>query len=101
MTIKTVHILDNSALAELGASVSTEPGYDRLSESYPPLRTVVTELIEAGEIPRYRDIESEITVTKNTTTITTIFSTRAGAEKWAAWVRDDNTALVSITVVEH
>jgi NADH-quinone oxidoreductase subunit B len=58
------------------------------------------QLIEDGEIPRYRDVESEITVSKNTTTITTIFTTRSGAEKWADWVDNDGTALVSIAVVE-
>jgi hypothetical protein len=100
MTVKTIHILDNSAMAQFGISVPMEYGHDRLSESYAPLHAIMSELIDAGEIPRYRDVESEITVSKNTTTISTIFSTRFGAEKWASWVNDDNTALVSITVTE-
>ena len=100
MTVKTIHILDNSVVSQLGMRIPMEYGYDRLSDPYPPAHAVISELIEAGEIPRYRDVESEITVSKNTTTITTIFTTRSGAEKWADWVNNDDTALVSITVVE-
>jgi hypothetical protein len=87
-------------MSQLGMQIPMEYGHDRLSDSYPPLHTIISELIEDGEIPRYRDVESEITVSKNTTTITTIFTTRSGAEKWADWVDNDGTALVSIAVVE-
>jgi hypothetical protein len=100
MTVKTVHILDNSVMSQLGMQIPMEYGHDRLSDSYPPLHAIISKLIEDGEIPRYRDVESEITVSKNTTTITTIFTTRSGAEKWADWVDNDGTALVAITVVE-
>jgi hypothetical protein len=100
MTVKTIHILDNSVMDQLGMQIPMEYGYDRLSDSYPPLHAIISELIEDGEIPRYRDVESEITVAKNITTITTVFATKSGAEKWADWVVDDGTALVSITVVE-
>ena len=94
MTVKTIHILDKTAV------VPATPGHDRLSEEYPPLLAIMTELIESGEIPRYRDIESQIVITKDNTTITTVFATRAGAEKWVDWVRNDNYALISIDVVE-
>jgi hypothetical protein len=87
-------------MSQLGIQIPMEYGHDRLSDSYPPLHAIISELIDAGEIPRYRDVESEITVSKNTTTITTIFTTRSGAEKWADWVNNDGTALISITVVE-
>lgn len=100
MTVKTIHILDNSVMEQLGMRIPMEYGHDRLSEPYPPLQAVISELVDAGEIPRYRDVESEITVSKHTTTITTIFTTRSGAEKWADWVNNDGTALVSIAVIE-
>jgi hypothetical protein len=97
MTIKTVHVLDKTI------EVSSEPNYDRLgqfTQDYPPLWAIITELIATGEIPRYRGPETITVWEEDRTTITTPFATRAGAEKWAEWVRNDNYALISITVIE-
>ena len=83
--------------------ISSESNYDRLGpevQSYPPAFAIYTELTESGEIPRYSGPETVIVWEEDRTTITTQFATRAGAEKWAEWLRNDNYALISITVVE-
>jgi len=95
---KTIHILDKTV------EISPESNHDdRLGpeiQEYVPLLTIYTELIESGEIPRYRGTETVIVWEEDRTIITTQFATREGAEKWASWVRDDNYALISIELVE-
>jgi len=97
MTIKTIHIVDKTF------PISSDLNYDRLGpepQSYPPVFAIFTELIESGEIPRYSGPEVGVVYEEDRTIITTPFATRAGAEKWVAWVRDDNYALISIDIVE-
>ena len=97
MTIKTIHIVDETF------PISSDLNYDRLGpevQSYPPAFAIYTELIESGEIPRYSGSEVGIVYEEDRTIITTPFATREGAEKWVAWVRDDNYALISIELVE-
>jgi len=97
MTIKTIHILDKTI------EISPDPGYDRLGsevQSYPPAFAIYTELIESGEIPRYSGPETVYVLQEDSTIITTQFATRAGAEKWVAWVRNDKFALISIDIIE-
>ena len=97
MTIKTIHIVDKTL------EISSAPNYDRMgpeAQSYPPVFAIFTELIESGEIPRYSGPEVGIVYEEDRTIITTPFATREGAEKWVAWVRDDNYALISIEIVE-
>ena len=97
MTVKTIHILDKTL------EISSESNYDRLGpevQSYPPVFAIYTELIESGEIPRYSGPETVIVWEEDRTIITTQFATREGAEKWVAWVRDDNLALISIDIIE-
>jgi hypothetical protein len=97
MTVKTLHILDKTV------EISSEPSFDRSGpevQSYPPLYEIYTELIAAGEIPRYVGSETVYVWEEDRTTITTQFATRAGAEKWVAFIRDDNFALISIDIIE-
>ena len=97
MTVKTIHIVDKTI------EISSDPNYDRLgpsTQAYPLLLAMFTELIESGEIPRYCGAEISVEWEADCTTITTQFATRAGAEKWAEWVRNDNNGLISITVIE-
>ena len=97
MTIKTIHIVDKTL------EISSDPNYDRLGpevQSYPPVFAIYTELVESGEIPRYSGSEVDVVWEEDRTIITTQFATREGAEKWVAWVRDDNYALISIELVE-
>ena len=98
MTVKTIHILDKTL------EISSESNYDRLGpevQSYPPAFAIYTELTESGEIPRYSGPETVIVWEEDRTTVITQFATREGAEIWAEWVRNDNTGLISITVVEN
>jgi len=97
VTIKTIHILDKTV------EIPSIQNYDRLGleiQSYPPIFAIYTELIESGEIPRYSGPEVDFVYKEDRTIITTQFATRAGAEKWVAWMRDDNYALISIDIVE-
>jgi hypothetical protein len=97
VTIKTIHILDKTV------EIPSISNYDRLGpevQSYPPVFAIYTELIESGEIPRYSGAEVDFVYEEDRTIITTQFATRAGAEKWVAWVRDDNYALISIELDE-
>ena len=97
MTVKTIHILDKTV------EVSADPNYDRLApaiQEYESLWAILTELIATGELPRYRGAESSIKWEADCTIITTQFVTREGAEKWVAWVRNDNYGLISISVVK-
>jgi len=97
MTIKTIHIVDKTL------EIPSAPNCDRLGpevQSYPPIFAIYTELVESGEIPRYSGPEVDVVWEEDRTIITTPFATREGAEKWVAWVRDDNYALISIELVE-
>lgn len=94
---KTIHILDKTI------EISSDPNYDRLGpevQSYPPGFAIYSELIAAGEIPRYVGPETVYVWEEDRTIITTQFATRAGAEKWVEWVRNDKLALISIDIIE-
>jgi hypothetical protein len=97
MTIKTIHILDNTI------NISDDPNYDRLSpenQQYESYWAVAGELIAAGEVSRYCGPNDSVTREADRIIVTTQWATRAGAEKWANWVRNDNQGLISIEIVE-
>jgi hypothetical protein len=97
MTVKTIHILDRTV------EIPLDPNYDNLGPNtrlYPSLWNITTELIAFGELPRYRGAETTIVQEEDRTILTVEWPTRAGAEKWVAWVLDDNYALISIDIVE-
>lgn len=67
--------------------VSTEPGFDRLKNEE-PLRSILADLINRGEISRYRGDEWSAKFNNDATVIEIIWNSRLGAEEYASRLRE-------------
>ena len=75
--------------------VNTEPNFDRLKNEE-PLRSILVDLINRGEIPRYRGDECSIKFNDNATIIEIIWNSRLGAEEYVSRLleRDPSNQIV-------
>lgn len=99
MAIKTVQIFDPAIPLDLS------PNFDRLSGLHAPTLELHTDLINRGELPRYRGSETQIEVTDDAIIVTMIWSSRAVAQEYTdrvnEFVTSATTALMrSIEIVE-
>lgn len=80
MTIKTVQIFDPATPLDLS------PNFDRLSNPHEPTRRLHEDLINRGELPRYRGDETQITVTDDAITVVMEWKSLAVAQEYTDYV---------------
>lgn len=76
MAIKTVQIFDPSVPLDLS------PDFDRLAAPHLPTRQILTNLVERGELPRYRGAETQIAVTDTEITVVMQWNSLAAAQEY-------------------
>lgn len=101
MAIKTVQIFDP------GAPIDLSPTFDRLNPAiHPDGREKLIDLVNRGELPRYRGDETQIVVTDTEITVTMTWQSLSVAQEyldfcvtWAA-ANDTNNWSRSIEIVQ-
>ena len=95
MTIKTVQVLD------ITYPLDMSPGLDRLAHPDPLSRVFLTDMVNRGELPRYRGAEVQFETTAETLTITMEWKTRGAAQEYVDYCQLHQGAyLQSINLIE-
>lgn len=101
MAIKTVQVFDPAVPLDLS------PDFDRLNPSiHDEGKSKLADLVNRGELPRYRGAETQITVTDESITVVMEWKSRAVAQEYVdfcqSWstANDPNQLMRSIEIVE-